>query len=81
MDSRNKHRRDSGTIKDYLSEMQGFLEEVEEHVGLVVEEWLVTADDGEYSFLRLEYSFPANFFVQPRKRKTTSIFAGLTCRI
>lgn len=45
--SRSKHRRDSGTVKDSLSEMEGFLQEVEEYVGSLVEDWLVAADDGE----------------------------------
>lgn len=45
--SRNKHRRDSGAVKNALSEMERCLQEVEEHVGALVEDWLVAADDGE----------------------------------
>lgn len=44
---RTKRRRDSGTIKNFLQEMEDLLQEVEENVGLVVEEWLPQAEDGK----------------------------------
>ncbi|KAJ5180660.1 hypothetical protein N7492_003870 [Penicillium capsulatum] len=57
--SKNKHRRDSGTVKDSLSEMEGYLQEVEEYVGLLVEDWLVAADDVEeeqdFEYIRRTY--------------------------
>ncbi|KAJ5627825.1 hypothetical protein N7490_010053 [Penicillium lividum] len=57
--SKTKRRRDSGTVKDSLLDLASLLEEVETNVGLVVEEWLVTATDAEeesdYEYIRRTY--------------------------
>ncbi|KAJ5578085.1 uncharacterized protein N7459_007049 [Penicillium hispanicum] len=57
--SKTKRRRDSGTVKDSLEDLGELLQEVEENVGLVVDEWLVTSDDAEeerdYEHIRRTY--------------------------
>ncbi|KAJ5291285.1 hypothetical protein N7478_000536 [Penicillium angulare] len=57
--SKTKRRRDSGTVKDSLQDLAVLLEEVETHVGMVVDEWLVPVEDVEeekdYEYIRRTY--------------------------
>lgn len=45
--TRTKRRRDSGSVQEDLQDLTGLLEDVESHVGMVVEEWLPTVADGK----------------------------------
>jgi nuclear pore complex protein Nup107 len=55
---RTKRRRDSGTVKNYLQELEELLQEVEIHVGLIVDEWLSTSVNGkQFTYARLLF-FP-----------------------
>lgn len=47
---RTKRRRDSGAVRDFLAELEALLQEIEEHVGFIVDEWLVKSDNGKSSY-------------------------------
>ncbi|KAJ5937803.1 hypothetical protein N7454_004145 [Penicillium verhagenii] len=57
--SKTKRRRDSGAVKDSLQDLAVLLEQVETNVGMVVDEWLVKAEDAEeesdYEHIRQTY--------------------------
>ncbi|KAJ5917431.1 hypothetical protein N7466_010985 [Penicillium verhagenii] len=57
--SKTKRRRDSGAVKDSLQDLAALLEQAETNVGLVVDEWLVKAEDAEeesdYEHIRQTY--------------------------
>jgi hypothetical protein len=72
---RTKRRRDSGTVKDSLLDLAALLEEVETNVGLVVEEWLVKATDGQ-SFPPIKAS-TLLISLQPKRKAIMNIFARL----
>lgn len=46
---RNRRRRDSGTARALLEELQESLDEIGIHVDAVLDEWLVPAADGKHS--------------------------------
>lgn len=50
---RTKRRRDSGAVRDFLAELEALLQEIEEHVGFIVDEWLVKSDNGKPSYSHL----------------------------
>ncbi|KAJ5682266.1 hypothetical protein N7462_005431 [Penicillium macrosclerotiorum] len=57
--SKTKRRRDSGTVRDFLEELESYLQEIEDSVGLVVDEWLPTSKDDteerDYAHIRRTY--------------------------
>ncbi|KAJ5147374.1 hypothetical protein N7526_000726 [Penicillium atrosanguineum] len=57
--SKTKRRRDSGTVKNHLHELEELLQEVEMNVGLIVDEWLSTSinadEEQDYAYIRKTY--------------------------
>ncbi|KAI2791248.1 hypothetical protein POX_c04105 [Penicillium oxalicum] len=45
--SKTKRRRDSGSVRDFMAELEALLQEIEDCVGLIVEEWLGKSDDAD----------------------------------
>lgn len=78
---RTKRRRDSGTVKNYLQELEELLQEVEMNVGLVIDEWLSTSINGKHLCSLILCLFPMLIIItQPMKKKTTRTFARPTCQ-
>ncbi|KAJ5166830.1 uncharacterized protein N7482_005611 [Penicillium canariense] len=57
--SKIKRRRDSGTVRDFLAELEALLQEIEDSVGLIVDEWLVKSEhadeERDYEHIRRTY--------------------------
>jgi len=47
---RTKRRRDSGTVKNHLQELEELLQLVEDNVGLILDEWLSTSMNGKHMY-------------------------------
>lgn len=44
---RTKRRRDSGSVRDFHAELASLLQEIEDSVGLIVDEWLGKSEIGK----------------------------------
>ncbi|KAJ5491171.1 hypothetical protein N7539_002738 [Penicillium diatomitis] len=57
--SKTKRRRDSGSVRDFMAELEALLQEIEDCVGLIVDEWLGKSDEvdeeRDFEYIRRTY--------------------------
>lgn len=54
---RTKRRRDSGSVRDFHAELGSLLQEIEDYVGLIVDEWLGKSEIGKLTIFLLIFQY------------------------